>query len=124
MHAADAAGAHEPDANYPRHGEHTAHRCGAHVARDRTRREVARAELPRIGVEALELVVAETDADASVEDADRGRDRARLSDCALHGEPDLHAVRRREPVRDDGGLERDDRSVRRRERREPRQRAG
>ena len=74
VHAADAARAHEPDPDHPRHGEHPADRGGAHVARDRTRREVARAELPRIGVEALELVVTETDTDASVEDADRGQE--------------------------------------------------
>src|SRR6185503_3629470 len=104
---ADAARAQEPDADHPGHGEHTADRGGAHVARDRTRREVARAELPCTRVEALEFVVAQTDTDASVEDADRGRYRARVSDRAFHCQSDLHAVRSREPVRDDGGLERD-----------------
>src|SRR6187551_1217034 len=109
MHPADTASSDELDADHPCDGEHAADRGGAHVACDRARREVARSELPRIGVEALELVVAETDTDASVEDADRGRGRARLPDRAFHCLPDLYAVRRRKPVRDDGGLERDHR---------------
>ena len=70
--------------------------------------EVARAELARVGREALELVLVEPDADLPVEDADRGRHRSGGADAPLAREPDLDAVRRREPVRDERRLERDD----------------
>ena len=45
--------------------------------------EVARAELARLGREALELVAVEADADAPVEDADRGGHRAGRADGRL-----------------------------------------
>ena len=72
--------------------------------------EVARPDLPRVGVEARELVLREADDDLAVEHADRRGHGARLAHLALRLEPDLDALARREAVRDERRLERDDRA--------------
>ena len=83
---------------------------------DERGREVARPDLARVGVEALELVLRQADADCAVEDADRGRHRAGVADAPLALEPDLDALAGREAVRDERRLERDDRAAARRAR--------
>ena len=74
----------------------------------RARREVARAELARVGRESLELVRRQPDDDPAVEHADRRRRRARGSDGRLAGTSHVEPVRRGEAVRDERRLERDD----------------
>src|SRR5205085_5908072 len=61
-----------------------------------------------VGSEARELVLAEADAHFAIQDADGRRDRTDRTDLSLRLEPDLDAFARREPVRDERGLERDD----------------
>ena len=75
---------------------------------DRADGEVARPELARGGSEALELRAVEPDPDLPVEHADRRRHRAGRPHGCLAREPDLDAVGRREAVRDERRLERDD----------------
>ena len=70
--------------------------------------EVARPDLARVGVEALELLLRQPDPDCSVEDADRSRDRAGLAHPPLALESDRDALAGREAVRDERRLERDD----------------
>src|SRR3990170_4076652 len=108
MDAAESAGAHEANADRTRGGERTAHGGGADRALHCARGEVARTDLAGVGREALELVLPEADADATVEDADGRRHGARPAHAPLALEADLDAVRRREAVRDERRLERDD----------------
>ena len=77
--AADPAGAHEPDPGRAAGGERSADRRRADRALDDRRGEVARADLARVRGEALELGVREADAERSVEDSDRRRNRSRVS---------------------------------------------
>src|SRR5581483_9309779 len=77
--------------------------------RDR-RREVARPDLSRAGVEPLELRLRQADDDLAVEDADRRGHRACGAHLPFRLEPDLDALAGREAVRDERRLERDDRA--------------
>ena len=70
--------------------------------------EVARADLARVGAEARELASREPDDDLAVEHADRRGHRAGRAHLPLRLEPDLDALARREAVRDERRLERDD----------------
>ena len=60
------------------------------------------------GVKRAEFVLAESDAEAAVEDADRGRHRAGRPHALLALQADPDALAGREPVRDERRLERDD----------------
>src|SRR6185436_3490672 len=60
-------------------------------------------------VEASKLVHRQADADTAVDDPDRRGGRTGGAHGSLHLEPDLHAVRGREAVRDDRRLEGDNR---------------
>ena len=109
MHAAEAAGAHEADPGAAADRERAADGRRADRALHRAGGEVARAGLARVGAEAPELVLGEPDHDAAVEHADRRRHGAGLADAPLRLEPDLDALARREAVRDERRLQRDDR---------------
>ena len=76
--------------------------------------EVAEVDLGHAGRggQPVELVAREPDAHVAVEDADRGRYRARAGHARLHLARHAHAVRAREPVRDHRRLERDDAAMR------------
>ena len=108
MHAAEAACAHEADPDRRGGGERPADGRRPDRALGEARRQVAGPELARLGREALELLRAEPDHEAAVEDADRGGHGARRANGRLAREADLDAVRRREAVRDEGRLQRDD----------------
>ena len=107
--AAEAARAHEPDPDDPAGGERAADRRRADDALGNRRREVARADLARVGGEAAELVLRQADAQQPVENADRGGHPARRAHAPLALEPDLDALAGREAVRDERRLERDHR---------------
>src|SRR5215210_8386024 len=110
MDTADPPGAHEPDPGVATDGERSAHgRRPGRPARD-ARSKVARADLARVGREALELLAAQPDADLPVEDADRRRDRPGGTHDALALASDRDSFTRRESMRDDRRLERDDRA--------------
>ncbi len=110
MNAAQPAGRHNGNADGSADRKSAADRRGADgVLHDRGR-EVARADLARRRVEARELVLRQADADLSVEDADRRGNRAGLAHALLRFEADGDALTRREPVRDERRLERDDRA--------------
>ncbi len=110
MDAAEPAGAHEADSGRAADCERAADRRRAGRALHGAGGEVARADLARVRAEAPELGLREPDAQLAVEDADRRGHRARLAGPALALEPDRHALRRGEAVRDQGRLERDDRA--------------
>ncbi len=91
--------------------------CGAHgggrggAARE-VDREVGGAGLGEAGAVARELledVAGEADADGAVDDGDRGGDSAGLAHGVLELAGDGEVVGPRQPVRDDRGLQRDDR---------------
>ena len=108
--AAEAARAHEADPDDPAGGERAADRRRADDALRDRRREVARADLARVGGEAAELVLRQADAQRSVQDADRRGHAARCPHAPLALETDLDAFAGREAVRDERRLERDHRS--------------
>ena len=108
MHATEAACPHEADAHRCSDRQRAADGRRAERPLNGARSEIARAELARLGCEALELDGGEPDDDAPVEDADRrGRGAGRAHRC-LARETHLHSRRRGKPVRDEGRLERDD----------------
>ncbi len=107
MDAADAPGREDAEARRPRNCERAAHRRRADRALDGGGREVTRACLPRVGVEARELLLREADAHLAVEDADRRRHRSRRPHLPFRLEADLDALARGEAVRDERRLERD-----------------
>src|SRR5262245_10103117 len=105
MHAAEAAGRHEPNAHVTAHRERPADGRRARRALRNGGGEVARPELACRPVEALQLALVEADDDLAVEDADRGRDRAALANGRLRGEADADTLARREAVRDERRLQ-------------------
>ncbi len=108
VHAAEAACPHEADADRCSDRQRAADGRRAERPLNGARSEIARAELARLGCEALELDGGEPDDDAPVEDADRrGRGAGRAHRC-LARETHLDSRRRGKPVRDEGRLERDD----------------
>jgi hypothetical protein len=111
VHAADPTGAHEADPDAPADRERAADRRRADRVLHGGRGEVARAELARLGVEALELRLVEPDAHGTVEHADRRRHRAGLPDATLALQSHRDALARRKAVRDQRRLEGDDRSA-------------
>ena len=111
MDTAEAAGAHEANADRGGCRERPAHRRSADDALHRAGREVARPELAGARREALELRGREADHDAALEHADCGRYGAGDADRVLARETDLDPCGRREPVRDERRLERDDRAL-------------
>ena len=110
MDAAEAARAHEADPDDAAGGERAADRRRADDALGDRGREVARADLARVGGEAAELVLRQTDAQQPVQHADRGGHPACCPYAPLALEPDLDAFAGRKAVRDERRLERDDRS--------------
>src|SRR4029450_6960046 len=86
-----------------------ANRRRADAALHGCRREVACADLARGHVEALELVLGQSNSDRAVEDADRRRRRAAGAHAALRLDADGDAFTGRKAVRDECRLERDDR---------------
>ena len=74
--------------------------------------EVARPDLARAGVEPRQLLLVESDPQLAVEHADRRRHGAARPYPPLRLAPDLDALARREAVRDQRRLERDDRAAR------------
>ena len=110
MHAAEPAGRHHLDAGRAAHRERAADGGRADRALCDRSGDVARAELPRVGAEPVQLIGREPDDDLAVEHADRRRHRAACADRGLRREPDLDAFARREPVRDERRLQRDDRA--------------
>ena len=111
MHAADPAGGEEANPGRAADGKRAADGRGTHGPLNRRCGEVAWADLPRRLVEPLQLELAETDNDLAVEHADRRRHRLGVAERLLRGEPDLDALARREPVRDERRLEPDDRGA-------------
>src|SRR5207244_1630737 len=108
--AADPACAQETDPRRPADGERSADGRRADDALDGSRGEVARPDLPSVGVEPPELGLRQPDDDLAVEDSDRRRDRTRGPHPSLRLESDRHALARWEAVRDERRLERDDRA--------------
>ena len=106
--AAEPAGAHEADPDRAAGRERAADGRRADRVLDERGGEVARADLARVGVEALELVLGEADPEPAVEDADGRRHGAGLADAALALEPDRDALAGGKAVRDQRRLERDD----------------
>ena len=109
MDAAEPAGAHEPDPGGAAGGKRPPDRRRADGFLHDRGGEVARPDLARVGGEAAELLLAQSNAERAVEDADRGGYRPRVADAALALEPDLDAFAGREAVRDERRLECDDR---------------
>ncbi len=112
MDAAEPAGRHPPDPRRLRDRERAADGGGADRALHLGRRQVARADLPRVRAEPCELRLRQTDDDLAVEDADRRRHGAAGAHLPLRLETDLDALARREAVRDERRLQRDDRAAR------------
>jgi len=108
VHAADAAGAEEPDAGRPAGGERSAHGRRADSPLGDCCSEVAWPDLARLGREPLQLGVREADPECTVEHADGRRHRTRCTDTLRRLDADGHALARREPVRNERRLERDD----------------
>ena len=106
--AAESACAHEADPGRARDGEGAADGGRSHRALGDGDAEVARPELPRVRVEAAELVLGQPDPHLAVEDADGRRYRPGLPDGPLRREPDGDALAGREPVRHQRRLEHDD----------------
>ena len=111
VHAAEAAGAHEADPDRGAAASVPPTVVAPTAPCDGADGEVARAELARVRREALELRPVEPDHDPAVEDADRRGHGARRPHGRLAREADLDAVGRREAVRDERRLERDDRAL-------------
>src|SRR3954447_24527861 len=107
--AADAAGAHEADPDGAAHGKRPADGRRADRALRDAEAEVPRPGLARARVEALELLTRQPDTDLAVEDADGRGHRTRSPHALLRFRADRHAFARREAVRDQRRLERDDR---------------
>ena len=108
MDAADAARPEEADPRRACDRQRSPDRGRADPALRRAGGEVSRAELARAWREALELLRPEADANLAVQHADRRGHRAGGAHGSVALYPDLDAVRRGEPVRDEGRLERDD----------------
>ena len=106
--AADATGRHDAQPGGARDRERPADRCRADGALDASGGEIARADLARVRAEPLQLLRPEADPHDAVEDADRRRHGAGVADAPLGLEPDRRAFARREAVRDERCLERDD----------------
>src|SRR5205809_248055 len=81
--ATAAACADEADPQRPRNRERAADRCGPDRPLHDTYGEVARPELARLRRETGELVLAETDANRAVEDADRRGHGPRVANLPL-----------------------------------------
>src|SRR5262249_50264300 len=109
MDAADPSCRHEADPGDAADSEGAADGRRADGALDRRGRQVPWPGLARLGREAGELVLGQSDPHAAVEDADRRGQGADGPDPLLRREVDLDSDPGREPVRDDRGLERDDR---------------
>ena len=105
--AADPSRPEEADPDAPRDDEEPADGGSTGVAGDHARGEVTGTDLERIGREAPELVLAETDADAAVEHACRRRYCAGRAHRPIALQPDLDSGGSGKAVRDEGRLERD-----------------
>jgi hypothetical protein len=105
--AADSAGAHETDAGLAGHGERPTDSRRSGLAGGDAGGQVARADFPRVGREALEVLHGQADADLAVQNADGCRNGSRLAHAPLTLERNLDTFSGREPVRDERRLEGD-----------------
>src|SRR4051812_21170512 len=108
MDAADPACRQHADARRAANGERPTDRRRADRALCDADRQVARAYLACSDIEPLELLAREPDADLAVEHTDRRRHRAGGADSIVRLLCDGDPLTRREAVRDERRLERDD----------------
>ncbi len=121
---AEAPGRHEADPGGPAGDEGAADGGRRERPLDGCGGEVSRARLAGGRIEAGKLVLAKPHDDLSFENADRGGNGASVADCPLRGEADLDPLARREPMRHERRLERDDAASRVKRLRRPPPRCG